>query len=64
MRAYYAKSGATPEEVAEAVVRGVERAKELVLVGPASRLMFNMRRISIPLTRRLTLQGAKRVGFR
>jgi NAD(P)-dependent dehydrogenase (short-subunit alcohol dehydrogenase family) len=64
MRAYYAKKGATPEEVAEAVARGVERGKELVLVGPASRLMFNLRRISLPLTRWVNYNGAKQAGFR
>jgi NAD(P)-dependent dehydrogenase (short-subunit alcohol dehydrogenase family) len=64
MRAYYAKKGATPQEVAEAVVAGVERGKELVLVGPASRLMFNLRRISLPLTRWINYNGAKQAGFR
>jgi cation diffusion facilitator CzcD-associated flavoprotein CzcO/NAD(P)-dependent dehydrogenase (short-subunit alcohol dehydrogenase family) len=64
MRAYYEKNGATPQEVAESVAVGVERGKELVLVGPASRLMFNLRRISIPLTRWVNVQGSKRAGFR
>jgi monooxygenase len=64
MRAYYAKNGATPQEVAEAVVKGVEDGKGLVLVGPAARLMFNLRRISIPLTRWVNVQGAKQAGFR
>ncbi len=33
MRAHYAKSGATPECVAEAVVRGVERGEDVVFTG-------------------------------
>ena len=63
MRAYYAKKGATPEAVAEAVAAGVEAGKELVLVGPASRLMFNLRRLSIPLTRWVNVRGGKQAGF-
>jgi len=64
MRDYYAKKGATPESVAEAVVRGVERGSDLVLTGPASRLMYNLRRISLPLTRRITYGAAASAGFR
>jgi len=64
MRNYYLKKGATPESVAEAVVRGVERGEDLVLVGPASRLIYNLRRISLPLTRRVTYEGAAAAGFR
>ena len=37
MRAYYAKNGATPESIAEAVVRGVERGEDLVLGRPPRR---------------------------
>lgn len=64
MRDYYRKKGATPESVAEAVVRGVERGEDLVLVGPASRLIYNLRRISLPLTRRINYEGAAAAGFR
>jgi hypothetical protein len=64
MREYYAKKGATPEAVAEAVVRGVERGTDLVLIGPASRLMFNLRRISLSLARRVTYGAAASAGFR
>lgn len=64
MREYYVKKGATPQEVAEAVAAGVERGKELVLVGPASRLMYNLRRISLPLTRWITYNSARQAGFR
>jgi cation diffusion facilitator CzcD-associated flavoprotein CzcO/short-subunit dehydrogenase len=64
MRQYYIKKGATPESVAEAVVRGVERGEDLVLVGPASRLIYNLRRISLPLTRRVNYEGAAAAGFR
>jgi cation diffusion facilitator CzcD-associated flavoprotein CzcO/short-subunit dehydrogenase len=64
LRDYYAKKGATPEAVAESVVRGVERGSDVVLVGPASRLIYNLRRISLPLTRRLTYGGARDAGFR
>lgn len=64
MRNYYLKKGATPESVAEAVVRGVERGEDHVLVGPASRLIYNLRRISLPLTRRVTYESAAAAGFR
>jgi len=64
MREYYAKKGATPEAVAEAVVRGVIRRSDVVLVGPASRLMFNLRRISLSLARRVTYRAAASAGFR
>lgn len=64
MRAYYETKGATPEAVAESIVRGVERSTDLVLVGPASRLMYNLRRISLPLTRRITYGAASSAGFR
>jgi short-subunit dehydrogenase len=64
MREYYAKKGAKPDDVAEAIFRGVERGSDLVLVGPASRLMFNLRRISIPLARKITYGAAGSAGFR
>ena len=64
MRAYYAKNGATPEAVAASVVRGVERGSDVVFVGPASRLMYNLRRISLPLTRKLNYDAAAKAGFR
>jgi short-subunit dehydrogenase len=64
MRDYYVRKGASPEAVAEAVVRGVERGTDLVLVGPASRLMYNLRRISLRLARRVTYGAAASAGFR
>jgi len=64
MRDYYLKKGATPESVAEAVVRGIERGEDLVLVGPASRLIYNLRRISLPLVRHVNYLGAAAAGFR
>ena len=64
MRDYYVKKGLTPEAVAEAVVRGVERGEDVVLVGTATHLIYNLRRFSLPLTRRVNYDGAKAAGFR
>ena len=54
----------TPEAVAEAVVRGVEGGGDVVLVGAATHLIYNLRRFSLSLTRRVNYEGAKAAGFR
>ncbi|MBD5606002.1 MAG: SDR family NAD(P)-dependent oxidoreductase [Candidatus Eremiobacteraeota bacterium] len=64
MREHYVKKGLTPEAVADAVVRGVERGQDVVLVGTATHLIYNLRRFSLPLTRRVNYDGAKAAGFR
>jgi NAD(P)-dependent dehydrogenase (short-subunit alcohol dehydrogenase family) len=63
LQAYYEREGTTPDVVAEAVVDAVKRGRELLMVGPYSRLTFHLKRLSPRLLRALTVKDSKAMGF-
>jgi short-subunit dehydrogenase len=63
LKAYYAKQGACPDVVANAIVRAVRAKRELVLVGPFAKPLYYLRRLSRRLARRLVLRDARRAGY-
>lgn len=50
-----------PEKVAEAIVRGVERNRRLVLVSPEARLMYHVNRLCPPLSRMIARASTRRM---
>ena len=63
LQAYYQREGATPDVVGEAVVDAVRWGRELLMVGPYSRLTFHLKRLSPRLLRALTVKDSKAMGF-
>lgn len=63
LQAYYQAKGCRPEVVAEAMVHAVQKDQDLVLVGPFARLIFNLRRLSLGLMRRVILSDARKIGY-
>ncbi len=63
LRAYYRATGVSPDVVAEAIVDGVRRGRELVLVGPFAKPMHHLKRVSRKLARHLMLTDARKSGF-
>ena len=57
------RTGCGPEVVAEAIVVAVERGDDFVTVGPKAKMTHVLRRLSLGLTRALTLKGARKMGF-
>ena len=49
--------------MAEAIVEGVSRGRELVLVGPYAGPIYHLRRISRALVRRILLNDARKMGY-
>lgn len=60
---YYQRKGCSPERVAESMVRAVLKGDDLLLVGPFARLIFQLRRISVGLLRRVVLNDARKIGY-
>ena len=63
LQAYYQREGVAPDVVGEAVVNAVRRGRELLMVGPYSRLTFHLKRLSPRLLRALTVKDSKEIGF-
>ena len=63
LQAYYQAKGCAPELVAEGMVRAVQKGQDLLLVGPFAKLIFNIKRISLGLMRRIILNDARKVGY-
>jgi NAD(P)-dependent dehydrogenase (short-subunit alcohol dehydrogenase family) len=59
----YKTKGAHPSLVGTRIVRAVQRGEHLVLVGPSSTLVFNMRRLSPRLLRKASVSGARDLGY-
>ncbi len=64
LQAYYREHGASPDVVAKDIVRAVRRGTDVLMTGPAAKLFFYLRRISLRLARKLTYITANRVGYR
>lgn len=60
---YYQRKGCSPERVAQSMVRAVHEGRDLVLVGPFARLIFQLKRISVDLLRRIVLKDARKIGY-
>ncbi|MCY1224305.1 putative oxidoreductase EphD [compost metagenome] len=60
---YYQSKGCPPELVAESMVKALQNKRDLVLVGPFARLIFQLRRISVGLLRRIVLNDARKIGY-
>ncbi len=63
LRAYYKATGVSPDVVAEAIVKGVQRGRDLVLVGPWAKPMHHLKRVSRKLVRHLMLADARKSGY-
>ena len=64
LQTYYKKKGASPDVVAADIVKAVQRGTDVLMTGPAAKLFFNLRRISLRLARKLTYMTARQVGYR
>ena len=63
LKAYYEAQGVGPEVVAAAIVDAVRSGRALVLVGPAARPIFHLRRLSLKLAQWLMLNDARKAGY-
>lgn len=63
LQAYYQAKGCAPELVAEGMVRAVQTGQDLLLVGPFAKLIFNLKRVSLGLMRRIVLKDARKIGY-
>ncbi len=63
LQAFYRAKGCDADVVAEGIVDAVMTGREMLLVGPFARSMYHVKRISRSLTRRLSLDNAKKIGF-
>lgn len=60
---FYKTKGAHPKVVADAIVRAVQTARGLVLVGPYAALIYHLRRISRALLARVLIADSKKAGW-
>lgn len=60
---YYRRKGCSPERVAEGMVQAVLKGNDLLLVGPFAQLIFQLRRLSVGLLRRIVLNDARKIGY-
>lgn len=60
---YYRTKGCSPDVVAQDMVRAVQQGWDIVLTGPAARLGYHARRLSLRLARWVTLQLAPKIGY-
>ncbi len=60
---YYRRKGCNPDQVARSMVRAVQEGRDLVLVGPFARLIFQLRRLSVGLLRRIVFNDARKIGY-
>ena len=63
LRSYYKAKGVAPGVVADAIVEGVRRGCDIVLVGPFAKPMYHLKRVSRALVRKLMLADAKKSGY-
>jgi hypothetical protein len=57
------REGCAPDLVATDMVRAVKRDVDVLLTGPAARLVYHLRRISQRLARAVTLRFARQSGY-
>ncbi|WP_271407952.1 SDR family NAD(P)-dependent oxidoreductase [Pseudomonas sp. Q1-7] len=60
---YYRSKGCSPDLVADSMVRAVRDGRDLILVGPFARLIFQLKRLSVGLLRSLMLKDARKIGY-
>ncbi len=63
LQAYYLANGCTPEVVAEAMVRAVQKGQDICLTGPGAALVYHLKRLSLKLVRTATIFSAKKIGY-
>lgn len=63
LQAYYKANGAAPEVVADAIVDAVANGRALVLVGPAAKQAYHVKRLSRTLAHKLTLVASRKAGY-
>ncbi|SDP80942.1 SDR family NAD(P)-dependent oxidoreductase [Ectopseudomonas guguanensis] len=63
LQSYYQAKGCSPELVAESLIRAVKDGRDLILVGPFARLIFQLKRVSIGLLRKIVLKDAHKFGY-
>lgn len=60
---YYLRKGCSPDLVAESMVLAVREGRDLILVGPFARLIFQLKRLSISMLRSIILRDARKIGY-
>ncbi len=60
---HYRTKGVHPAVVAARIVRAVKRGEDIVLAGPSAASVYFARRFSRGLLRRLTISGARQMGY-
>lgn len=60
---YYLRKGCSPELVAESILHAVRDGRDLILVGPFARLIFQLKRLSLGLLRSIVLRDARKIGY-
>ncbi|WP_233860337.1 SDR family NAD(P)-dependent oxidoreductase [Paraburkholderia sp. HD33-4] len=63
LRAYYERTGASADVVAQAIVDAVRSGRSLVLVGPCAKPMYHLKRLSRALARAVTISDARKNGY-
>ncbi len=63
LQAYYRREGCSPDVVAKDMLRAVRTDVDVLLTGPAARLIYHLRRISLRLVRTVTLRFARQSGY-
>ncbi len=63
LRNFYATKGCSPDVIAKALVKAVRNDREIVNVGPNAALVWHLKRISLKLTRAVSLDFARKSGF-
>lgn len=63
LQAYYLRKGCSPDLVAESMLLAVREGRDLILVGPFARLIFQLKRLSIGLMRGVMLKDARKIGY-
>jgi short-subunit dehydrogenase len=63
LQAYYRRSGCSPDVVARDMVKAVREDIDVLLTGPASRLVYHLRRVSLRLARFAMLRLARQSGY-
>ncbi len=60
---HYRAKGAHPSVVGERIVRAAMRGEDIVLAGPGSAAVFHGRRLSRSLLSKLSISGARQIGY-
>ena len=63
LQEYYRREGCSPDVVARDMVKAVREDIDVLLTGPAARLVYHLRRISLRLARFAMVRFARQSGY-